>query len=169
MSRGRAALAFGGPALILAGTALAVNDDRAFMVGDPLIGAAAAWLIVRGARRRTPGIAAPRWSVFRVLEDRRAVALGTISYSLYLIHHPLLAIADVTLAFHGGGPDVRLSALLLVVSPLCIPAAILFHRLFERSLPSKMAKRTGMLERIADGPHIECSYLGATGSASADR
>jgi peptidoglycan/LPS O-acetylase OafA/YrhL len=137
--RALAGFGIGIVALFVAGLALAVNNDRAFMVGDPLVGAATACLIVGGARRTTPGVATPLGPVFRLLEHRRAAALGSISYSLYLVHYPLLVLADEALIAHGGSPEVRLAALLLVASPLCIPAAILFHRLFER--PSSSQRR----------------------------
>jgi peptidoglycan/LPS O-acetylase OafA/YrhL len=143
-SRGLAGFGFGIVALIVVGLVLAGDNDRAFMVGDPLIGAATARLIVRGARRSTTGVATPLGPVFRLLEDRRATALGSISYSLYLVHYPLLLLADAALRSRGWGPDVRLEVLLLVSSPLCIPAAILFQGLFE-SPSSSRSQRAGLV------------------------
>jgi peptidoglycan/LPS O-acetylase OafA/YrhL len=154
-ARGLAGFGVGIVALFVAGLALSMNHDRAFMVGDPLVGATTACLIVHGARRTTPGVTTPLRPIFRLLEDRRAAALGAISYSLYLVHYPLLVLADAALRSHGGGPDVRLAALLLVATPLCIPAAIHFHGLFERPAtrlsPPARAKRPLACLPVSDG------------------
>jgi peptidoglycan/LPS O-acetylase OafA/YrhL len=131
-SPGRAGIGIGVVALVFAGSALAGNTDRAFMISDPLVGAATACLIVRGTLRSTLEVATPKRPVFRFLERRWAVALGIISYSLYLVHYPLLVLASSALRTRGWAPGSRLAVLLLVAAPLCLPVAVLFHALFER-------------------------------------
>jgi peptidoglycan/LPS O-acetylase OafA/YrhL len=122
-----------GVVALVAATSVSAGLSNPFvMAADPLVGAATAGLIVRWARRTDPGSEAPRPFVLRLLEDRRAVALGSISYSLYLVHYPLLALADATLRARAWGPEARLAALLLVASPLCIVVAALFRAAFER-------------------------------------
>jgi peptidoglycan/LPS O-acetylase OafA/YrhL len=60
------------------------------------------------------------------------VALGTFSYSLYLIHYPLLSLSYLVYRTAGLGPRTRWLALMAVSTPLCIVAASLFARVFER-------------------------------------
>ncbi|MDR3633749.1 MAG: acyltransferase [Isosphaeraceae bacterium] len=75
---------------------------------------------------------APRSPLLRLLEGRWAVGLGAVSYSLYLVHYPLLALADAVLRSRAWSADARLAAQLLVAVPVCLLAAVVFHRLFER-------------------------------------
>ncbi len=60
------------------------------------------------------------------------VRVGLFSYSLYLVHAPLLHAADLVLTrlFHPG--PVPMFLLLLASSPLVVAAAYGFHLLFER-------------------------------------
>jgi len=72
----------------------------------------------------------PRWNSRIVLT---LAGLGVFSYSLYLIHVPLLR--TVTLLGYNFGlqpGSTRLVLLLLVAAAACIPLAYLFHCLFER-------------------------------------
>ncbi len=91
-------------ALLCAASVSAGIGNPYVVAADPLVGAATACLLVRWARRAAPGSGAPRPPVLRLLESRRAVALGSISYSLYLIHYPLLALADAALRSRAWGP-----------------------------------------------------------------
>ncbi len=66
------------------------------MLTDPILGMVMAGFLVRWTRRsgRTPKDRAPSASPS---ERPEAIALGTISFSLYLIHYPLLALGDTLL------------------------------------------------------------------------
>ncbi len=133
MVRGRA-LVPGAIALVLAGVAMAGGTDRVVLILDLLIGAATAALITRCAHLSTRGAQHPKRLILRLLEPRWLVGLGSFSYSLYLIHFPILAVGSLILRGWGWGPELRLVALLLVVAPLCLVAAYGFHRAFERWL-----------------------------------
>ena len=66
------------------------------------------------------------------LEWRPLVAIGGFSYSLYLIHGPIIRVVhDHTTIVHLS-PLLALLTLILVVTPLVIAIAYLFHRMFER-------------------------------------
>jgi len=114
-------------ALLVLTARKAIGLDR--MVLDPIIGAATALLLWRCAARSARGESS---AALRLLESRGAAALGSCSYSLYLTHYPLLALAGWSLRARGVGPGGQLAALLLVASPLCILAAALFARVVER-------------------------------------
>lgn len=137
-------------AVLLAAGAVNGHDDRQFLVADPLVGAATALVIVRCSRLATAGnVPAPVRAGFfhgshspllRLLQARWAVGLGTVSYSLYLVHYPLLALADAVLRSWEWGLDARLAAHLLLASPCCVVAAYLFHRAFERPFLTPSAR-----------------------------
>lgn len=70
--------------------------------------------------------------VLTVFSAPRVVGLGAFSYSLYLIHAPLLALVDLPLLNAGFSPLLRLGLAMGVVVPLTVAIAYLFYRLFER-------------------------------------
>lgn len=143
-SVGPVAVGLGLVALILAGLALAGTDDRNFMIADPIVGVVMAGLLVRWSRRAAPRTGASRLPLLRLLEGRWAVTLGAISYSLYLIHYPLLAVSNAILRRWQWGPEARLWALVLGASPVILLAASLFHRVFERPFLSAQWRATAV-------------------------
>ena len=106
------------------------------MVMDALVGCAAASLLIYSARRlrRSPG--AERTGLWRVLESRPALRLGGFSYSLYLIHAPVLAALRLGLEATGL-PLPPVYALVIAGGiPLSLGLAYLFHLAFERRFMS---------------------------------
>ena len=71
-------------------------------------------------------------AVVRVLECRPAVWLGSVSYSLYLIHFPLLPLVARPVAMLGLPPVLHLLTLLPVAILAVLTATYPFHVLFER-------------------------------------
>ena len=69
-----------------------------FVLVNPIVGAAAACLLVYCTGQTSKARTAPT-PLLQVLDSRPAVVLGTFSYSLYLIHWPLLLLVQ--------GPLVR--------------------------------------------------------------
>jgi peptidoglycan/LPS O-acetylase OafA/YrhL len=68
----------------------------------------------------------------RLLSWRPLVTIGIFSYSLYLVHAPLLHAVDLVLVrFVTPKPEARF-ALLLCAIPIIVGAAYLFHLAFER-------------------------------------
>lgn len=70
--------------------------------------------------------------VLRLLEAPWTVALGTISYSLYLIHAPVVTLVSVFLVSLQLPPSITDAATFLVAIPMSVLAAYLFHLAFER-------------------------------------
>jgi peptidoglycan/LPS O-acetylase OafA/YrhL len=102
-----------------------------------------------------------RMLLVRLLETPALIGLGKRSYSLYLIHYPLLALADAALRGMAFSPSSRLLALLTLAAPLCLVAADLFHRAFERPFLSPGARGH------AASPHMH-AHSGREPSRTAD-
>jgi peptidoglycan/LPS O-acetylase OafA/YrhL len=128
--------------------------NRDVMLADPIVGGLAALLIARLVRRSGRGESSP---MLRLLSSRAACRLGSISYSLYLIHFPLLALAGSLLRARGVGPGAQLAAMLGLAAPACVAAAGLFALAFERSF---LPRRTG-----AAAPSGPLARAGRAGSA----
>jgi peptidoglycan/LPS O-acetylase OafA/YrhL len=112
------------------------RPNRDVMTADPVVGAAAAVLIARLARRSAAGRPS---RLLGILESRPSRWLGSVSYSLYLTHFPLLALAGAGARGIGLGPDARTAAMLGLAAPVCVLAAWPFARTFER--PSHHARQ----------------------------
>jgi peptidoglycan/LPS O-acetylase OafA/YrhL len=82
--------------------------------------------------------------VLRFLESRFVLRLGAISYSLYLIHMPLLQLLTF-LAIRLGASPASAPALFILGPALGLLVAWGFHHLFERPFMSDASpwRRTG--------------------------
>lgn len=83
------------------------------------------WLTIR-AREKRPS------QVGRVLSSRPLVRIGAGSYSLYLVHSPVLAAGNIALLDADLPYPARLAVMLLLVLPLSWLAGWVFFRLVER-------------------------------------
>ena len=96
---------------------------------DHCVGAAAACLIVHCSRAVKSG-GCP--TIVRLLESRGVLAFGMFSYSLYLVHFPLLSMANRFLRDASWSPSARFVILISVGVPFCVLAAYMFHLAVER-------------------------------------
>ncbi len=125
---------------------------RMFM--DVFAGLATATLIlacVRVASRSSRGWDWAR-AVRNSLESRPAMFLGSISYSLYLVHYPLLAGLRLILEGQWSARTVWLAEVILA-APLTLAAAYLFHIIAER--PFMKTARTTTRVAAVPRPHFE--------------
>lgn len=77
----------------------------------------------------------------RILASRCPRTLGAFSYSLYLVHAPLLQVEwQYGLGSPAGSPGLAFALLVLVGVPLVLAAAYGFHVLFERPFLSHPAR-----------------------------
>lgn len=67
-----------------------------------------------------------------LLQSRWATRLGAFSYSLYLVHLPVLGVVQLAISFLHLSPTRTLFALLTIATPLCLFSAYGFHLVFER-------------------------------------
>ena len=100
---------------------------RPLWVRDAVVGSVTAALIVALARGRRAG---RRSLLLSLLGSAPLLALGTISYALYLTHYPVLALVHAGI---GGGRSMADFAWLLAAGmPASLLVAGAFHRLVER-------------------------------------
>jgi peptidoglycan/LPS O-acetylase OafA/YrhL len=90
--------------------------------------------------KRTPfRKALPTNWALRFLESRRVVELGTLSYSLYLIHAPVVFIVHQVLASLSLAPSIFAFLFLSLGVSLSLGVASVFHRVFERPYMANFA------------------------------
>lgn len=77
--------------------------------------------------------ARPTARLRRLLQRGPLIAVGQFSYSLYLLHAPLLIVAWVFMVEPLGlGPGAGFAFMAVLVVPLIVAASYAFHRAFER-------------------------------------
>ena len=92
----------------------------------------------------------PSW-VLGLLQSNILVFLGSFSYSMYLIHAPLVAsVQPLVLSWHLS-PAVSLIVLLSVALPVILGSSYLFHLAFERPF-MRVSSRRHLAERKAEEP-----------------
>jgi len=154
---------------LLAGSAVAVlgivslkhSDWYLFVaVKDIVVGAMTVSLLVFCTRHLTRAHAArdgradshystqPAPRVLRLFESRAAVTLGAFSYSLYLVHAPILAVCQSVLRPLPLSPTVALALMLSVGVPLALAASYVFHLAFERPFLTRRAVAQGASGRV---------------------
>jgi peptidoglycan/LPS O-acetylase OafA/YrhL len=97
---------------------------------DPILGAAALGLLVCCTERLSAGQPLP--PLARVFGSRPAVWLGDFSYSIYLVHYPLLVMGWHMLLWIPMSPLTRAGVMFAFGFPLLIGVSYLFHLVFER-------------------------------------
>ncbi len=120
---------------------------EAVAMKDILVGAATACLLISCTRSLTrhqetatdqrPDTRGHGSLALRLLESRPAVWLGTFSYSLYLIHAPVLALCQSALRRECLAPVPALGVMLSGGVLLALAASYLFHLAFERPFLSR--------------------------------
>jgi peptidoglycan/LPS O-acetylase OafA/YrhL len=99
------------------------------LLSETSLGVALALVLAWLARRSLDGRPTV---VHRVLASRLPVWLGLWSYSMYLIHDPLLNLGNLLLLPVPMGTGARFAVELLLVLPLALAVAYGFHRVVER-------------------------------------
>lgn len=126
-------------ALVVAGPVWCNEQRHPFV--DLMVGEFTACLLIYGAVCGRLGYPS---RLLSLLSRRIPVALGRLSYSLYLIHFPVLSLlhaglrhCHITREKH---PLWLLAGLLIFGPPLCLLATTLFHRLFETPFMGKPSR-----------------------------
>jgi peptidoglycan/LPS O-acetylase OafA/YrhL len=114
---------------------LARHDIPRRVFVDSLAGLATASFLLKCSHEatRTPRLAS--WGLI-VLEHPLVLRLGSFSYSLYLIHDPIIAWSNRLMFVHGMTNEARFWMLFLVVVPICVALAYAFYLLIERRFVS---------------------------------
>jgi peptidoglycan/LPS O-acetylase OafA/YrhL len=130
---------------------------------DLLVGVGTASLILYCVRVRQASV--PLSPVVRALEARWVVGLGAMSYSLYLVHYPVIQGGLRLLQSRGASVEVILAVQLSLTLGLVLSLAYLFHLAFERrfmNLPrpsTHAAVVTGTLRNTATVLRRACDPL----------
>lgn len=98
---------------------------------DVLLGGLTTVTIVAMARELKLSEMVRRPFLMRILELGPVVRLGAFSYSLYLVHFPVVTFCDRVLAPQAKGVNLLIAMLLMGVSSSLV-IAFLFHFAFER-------------------------------------
>ncbi|MBW4471662.1 MAG: acyltransferase [Stenomitos rutilans HA7619-LM2] len=107
-------------------------------ISDLLVGLFALSVIVDCATHRAEK-RDDRLAILAVLESKWVVWLGKFSYSLYLIHLPILGLAELPLSgLHS--PVSKFFGLLLLGVPMALLASYGFHLLFEKPFMSEFSR-----------------------------
>jgi peptidoglycan/LPS O-acetylase OafA/YrhL len=117
--------------LCLIGVGLTVGM-KSLIPSDLLIGCAVACLIYLGA-------VAPWLRLPGVFGWRPLIKLGAFSYSLYLMHHPILQALFVYKPGWAKGDALEMLYCLLVALPLILAGTWLFSQVFEKPFIAKKA------------------------------
>ncbi|MTJ11895.1 acyltransferase [Anabaena sp. UHCC 0187] len=80
--------------------------------------------------------------ILRILQHPLAIALGTFSYSLYLIHGPVLVLVRYFLFYLPISPDMFAAASYLLGTVMSLIIAYLFYLFFERPFMSSFLKKS---------------------------
>jgi peptidoglycan/LPS O-acetylase OafA/YrhL len=99
------------------------NSNRA--LSETLVGASTALLVVWLAKNATS-------TATRLFSSKPMVRLGHMSYSIYLVHSPLLALGNLLLLQRSLEPTTHLALMYLVVLPCAIFLSWMFHLTVER-------------------------------------
>ncbi len=132
-----AALAAGGFAIAM----FAMPDiDSTFWLFDTLTGVVTAALIAACTASLQSFEDGVPYRIAGFLHSRFPVAIGRFSYSLYLVHAPIIALIALSLRYRTMTPQVALGTIGGIGLPLILIAAYLFYLLFERPFTNQKAK-----------------------------
>jgi peptidoglycan/LPS O-acetylase OafA/YrhL len=112
-------------------------------LADPVFGLATMCLLVFGTEQLRSGVRLHVTSVVRLFDSRFSRRLGAFSYSLYLIHFPLIILGDALLLFLRVSAPLRVAGLFGIVVPLTVLIAYGFYLAFERPFIASRASKTG--------------------------
>lgn len=110
------------------------------LILSALVGTGTVCLIVACTRYLTSQrLTAPPLAV-RILDASWAVRLGAFSYSLYLVHQPILWAASALLLTTHLSYTLKYTVMMLVAVPVAVLFAYLFHLMFERPFTRSAVK-----------------------------
>lgn len=116
-----------------AGAVVAITQTRTLPPRDLLMGAAVGcWLYA--------GTVSPRSLPAKVFGWGPIALVGIFSYSLYLMHHPILQVLYVYRPAWAEGPQMQLVYLSAVGLPVVLVLCIAFFWMFERPFLTRRAK-----------------------------
>ncbi|MXV52120.1 acyltransferase family protein [Pedobacter sp. HMF7647] len=119
---------YGAGLLVAALLVFAKNTNP--IISETLVGVLVSILIINYTLIEVSGERKPL--PLKVLNSGIAVKLGVFSYSIYLIHSPLLALFNLLTLHVPININVRFLIMILLVVPAAIGISYIFHLIFER-------------------------------------
>jgi peptidoglycan/LPS O-acetylase OafA/YrhL len=116
-------------------------------ISDSFFGLATACLFINCTKRVTEGKKLPRY--LRVFEHPLAIAIGTFSYSLYLIHGPVLVLVRYFLFSLQLSPAIFAVISYLLGVAVSLVIAYLFYLVFERPFMSGFLKKRKVKDAVS--------------------
>ncbi len=101
-------------------------------IADLFIGISTTCLIIACAYTPPTGSSVARELLRKLFESRVATTLGLFSYSLYLIHPPIIAICNQWLSTTGLAPVYYLLTMVVIGTAACVAAGGAFYWAIER-------------------------------------
>jgi peptidoglycan/LPS O-acetylase OafA/YrhL len=134
-----------GVCAVAVGALTVLNTKYEFYMGphpgvDMLVGFGTAAFLVACTRRLQLGLRATRLS--RILEHRVSTRLGEFSYSIYLVHYPIVAVFYMPLLEARVAPVPQFAILVFGAVPAALVIAYAFHRVFERPFMRRVTVRS---------------------------
>ncbi|HMJ10630.1 MAG TPA: hypothetical protein VK524_04440, partial [Polyangiaceae bacterium] len=115
---------------------------------DTVLGLATAAFLIAATRRLQLG-QRPSF-VARLFEHPISMKLGLFSYSIYLVHCPVLRALNLPLRNNHVAAIPSFVVLLLVALPAALLVSYVFHRIFERPFMSLSASQFGPASQLPD-------------------
>lgn len=128
------------PVMLAASTILLAwfgTTHNSLVILDPLVGIAAASAIAMLAVRTN---ATPQLLVVRLLNSRPMATLGAFSYSIYLIHDPVLSVFRAFLPYVNSNPLGEFFAVIPAEVAVALGISYLFYLCFERPFVSGLKR-----------------------------
>lgn len=120
-------------------------------LNEIIVGATISCCLLWMAQRSVSG----RQTIFhRVLESRPLVWLGLWSYSLYLIHSPLLGLGNLLALDMHMSTMGRFAFMIFVVTPMAAGVALVFHMLVERRFITQHQKTSKSILSAGDSKEL---------------
>jgi peptidoglycan/LPS O-acetylase OafA/YrhL len=101
-------------------------------IADPIIGAATMCLLVYCTQFLITDKTGRAPLALRVMSSGWAIGFGTFSYSIYLLHYPVMVLFWNVMMQFQMSPLARAGLMLVVCFPLTLVLSYLFHLAFER-------------------------------------
>jgi peptidoglycan/LPS O-acetylase OafA/YrhL len=111
---------------------IGIFDDSRQWFEDIWLGAGIASMLIHWTEFSRKGQPLPRFSPLRLFTARRVITLGVFTYSLYLMHAPILAFMTVIADGIGLTGAAAYAFIMVVGVPTAVAGSFVFHLLFER-------------------------------------
>lgn len=139
-------------------TVMAVPYDQDLPASDSLIALAACAFMYAGA-------VSPRNFIARFFGIKPIAALGAISYSLYLVHHPIMQVVYANRPAWAQGETGIFEYLVLIGLPIILGSVTVFWFLFERPfvrrLRSSSKEVKGHAQTMTIAAYVDEGRIGA--------